>query len=150
MAYTLSMRLVSFLASIAITSAALLAACTQPATTSTTVTTRETSPTMSLEQLSDQLRAHGSQLYARNCQVCHGDREGRGGMGTAPPHNQTGHTWHHPDAQLKEWILNGRVGFSQMPAFKGTLTVQDVDALLAFIKTWWTKEQYQNQAEISE
>ena len=36
-----------------------------------------------------------------------------------------------------------------MPAFKGKLTVQDVDAVLNYIKTWWTEEQYRSQADIS-
>ena len=40
----------------------------------------------------------GSDLYAANCQVCHGDSNGAGGRGGAPIHNDRGHTWHHPDA----------------------------------------------------
>ena len=60
-------------------------------------------------------------MYATNCQVCHGDMQGMGGSG-APPHNQYGHTWHHLDAQLKDWVKNGKLGFRQMPAFKNTLT----------------------------
>ena len=91
----------------------------------------------------------GAQLYAANCQVCHGDRQGEGGTG-APVHNHTGHTWHHPDAQLKEWVLDGKLGlFSQMPGFNDKLTEEEVEAILAHMKTWWTEEQRQQQADVS-
>jgi len=54
------------------------------------------------------------------------------------------------DAQLKEWILHGKPGpgLSVMPGF-GYLTKDDVEAVLAVIKTWWTDEQRENQADIS-
>ncbi len=92
--------------------------------------------------------AKGASLYATNCQVCHGDLSGGGGSG-APPHNQHGHTWHHPDAQLKDWVKNGKIGLSQMPAFKNILTDPEVDAVLSYIKTSWTEEQRETQADVS-
>jgi mono/diheme cytochrome c family protein len=91
----------------------------------------------------------GAELYAAHCQVCHGDREGRGTGPGAPPHNEAGHTWHHADAQLKDWIINGKLGFGQMPAFGGKLTEPEVDAILRHIKTWWTPEQRETQADVS-
>ena len=91
----------------------------------------------------------GAKLYAASCLSCHGDRKGEGGTGLAPPHNRTGHTWHHPDAQLKERIFNGTIGFGQMPAFKDKLTEEEVNAVLTFINTWWTEEQRADQADIS-
>lgn len=91
----------------------------------------------------------GEELYSANCQSCHGDRNGEGGTGLAPPHNDTGHTWHHPDAQLKERIFNGTIGFGQMPTFKDKLVDEEVDAILSYIKTWWTIEQQADQADIS-
>ena len=98
----------------------------------------------------EQVLAKGAKLYAANCQRCHGDREGKGTTLEASPHNDSGHTWHHPDAQLKETILNGRTGFGLMPPFKDKLTKQDVDAILAYIKTWWTEDQRRGQADISQ
>jgi len=94
--------------------------------------------------------ARGAKVYATSCQPCHGDRQGRGSIGRAHPHDEMGHTWHHPDAQLKEWILHGKPGpgLSVMPGF-GYLTKDDVEAVLALIKTWWTDEQRENQADIS-
>jgi mono/diheme cytochrome c family protein len=91
----------------------------------------------------------GESLYTANCQSCHGGREGKGGADIAPPHNETGHTWHHPDAQLKEWILNGKTGQGRMPPFKDKLSEEEVNAILAYIKTWWTEEQRQSHADVS-
>lgn len=90
----------------------------------------------------------GSELYQANCQGCHGDREGRGGRAGAPPHGPAGHTWHHPDAQLREWIMEGKPP-GAMPAFGGQLADGDVAAILAFIKTWWTPEQRESQEDVS-
>ena len=83
--------------------------------------------------------------------VDHRDLGGPGGSG-APPHNQYGHTWHHPDAQLKDWVINGKLGFlgfRQMPAFKNTLTDPEVDAVLSYIKTSWTEIQRAIQADVT-
>lgn len=78
-------------------------------------------------------------MYGANCQVCHEDQQGQGGTG-APSHNKQGHTWHHPDAQLTDWIMNGKIGFGQMPVFKNKLTDPELDAIMTFIKTWWTPD----------
>ena len=102
----------------------------------------------SQERLVDMIEV-GEELYVANCQTCHGDRNGEGVTGLAPPHNDTGHTWHHPDAQLKERIFNGTIGFGQMPAFKDKLADEEIEAVLAYIKTWWTIEQQADQADIS-
>ena len=94
----------------------------------------------------------GSDLYSANCQGCHGDSNGAGGRGGAPVHNDRGHTWHHPDAQLRGWVLNGKLGFGSpgMPALGDKLTEPEVDAILTFIKSWWTTDQRDSQADISE
>ena len=93
----------------------------------------------------------GADLYAANCQVCHGDSNGIGGTGGAPSHDRAGHTWHHPDSQLWEWVLNGKLGFGgpTMPAFEDKLVEPEVDAILTFIKTWWTPGQRESQADLS-
>ena len=94
----------------------------------------------------------GSDLYAANCQVCHGDSNGAGGRGGAPIHNDRGHTWHHPDAQLRGWVLNGKLGSGSagMPALGDKLTEPEVDAILTFIRSWWITEQRDSQADLSE
>ncbi len=91
----------------------------------------------------------GAILYAANCQTCHGDQDGVGRIEAAPTHNETGHTWHHPDAQLRSWVLDGKFGYSQMPGFKDTLTNANVESILTYIKIWWTSEQRESQADVS-
>ena len=112
----------------------------------------QTSLTVTVEERSDLSKAlvRGAKVYATSCGPCHGDRHGKGSIGRALPHNEMGHTWHHPDAQLKEWILHGKPGpgFSIMPGFN-YLREHDVEAVLALIKTWWTDEQRESQADIS-
>ncbi|MEK9555506.1 MAG: c-type cytochrome, partial [Gammaproteobacteria bacterium] len=53
--------------------------------------------------------ALGEQVYAQNCASCHGAKlegqanwrqRGLNGYMPAPPHDETGHTWHHPDSYL--------------------------------------------------
>jgi len=110
------------------------------------------SATVSVEEKSDlsEALARRAKVYATSCRPCHGDRHGKGSIGRAHPHNEMGHTWHHPDAQLKEWIVNGKPGpgLSVMPGF-GYLTKDDVEAILVLIKSWWTDEQRESQADIS-
>jgi mono/diheme cytochrome c family protein len=53
------------------------------------------------------LAAQGAELYAQNCQTCHGDAATGVGRLTPliPSHGQDGHTWHHADGQLADIIL---------------------------------------------
>ncbi len=99
----------------------------------------------------DPLVNKGAALYQANCQSCHGGAAGGSLRDIPPPHNASGHTWHHPDQQLTEIILNGLdislPGESKMPAFKDKLNAEDVQAILALLKTWWTPEQRKFQAE---
>jgi mono/diheme cytochrome c family protein len=109
------------------------------------------------------LVAQGAELYNANCLSCHGGPTG-GSMSDMPPrHNANGHTWHHPDCQLTDIILNGSGEMGEMmrrmmgkpdapamPTFRDRLSEDDVRAILAYIKTWWTEEQRQTQARISQ
>ena len=91
----------------------------------------------------------GERVYAANCQVCHGTQSGQGRIAGAPSHNETGHTWHHPDAHLTDWVLNGKIT-GAMPGFGDRLSEAEVNAVLSFIKTWWTPEQRETQADVSQ
>lgn len=99
--------------------------------------------------------ALGRSLYDRHCASCHGaNLEGQpnwrqrraDGRLPAPPHDETGHTWHHPDAQLIALTKYGPAAFvqgtyeSDMPGFEGTLSDQEIVAVLAFIKSTWPVE----------
>ncbi|MEK9752652.1 MAG: cytochrome c [Rhodospirillaceae bacterium] len=99
--------------------------------------------------------ALGAKLYAANCATCHGDKlqgepnwryKKADGTLPAPPHDASGHTWHHNDQLLFDYTKQGGQalapeGFkSGMPAFSGTLSDDDIWAVLAFIKSRWPKE----------
>ncbi len=137
----------------AVTAAFGLAACSTagvPTLASKVAAERILTPPVVEQSNLTEMLARGAKVYATSCQPCHGDRYGKGTLGRAHPHNEKGHTWHHPDAQLKEWILHGKPGpgFSVMPGFT-YLMEDDVEAILGFIKTWWTAEQREMQADIS-
>ena len=99
------------------------------------------------------LVAQGSAVYARECAACHGrNLEGQtpdwrrrlpDGNLPAPPHDETGHTWHHPDTVLFEITKFGRVKAAppdhttNMPAFKERLSDQEIWAVLSYIKDQW-------------
>ena len=72
----------------------------------------------------------------------------------APPHDDTGHTWHHSDRMLFQ-ITKGGVGAvvpgyeSDMPAFGEDLTDAEIAAILVYIKSTWPERQREFQAEVS-
>lgn len=108
--------------------------------------------------------ANGKELYAQNCASCHGsDLKGQSdwkrmqenGRMPAPPHDKTGHTWHHADGQLFRLTKLGVSGVvsgyeSDMPAFEGILSDADIRATLAYIKSTWPTRERVFQAEVSE
>ena len=98
--------------------------------------------------------AQGARVYAEHCAACHGAKlEGQPnwrqklptGRMPAPPHDESGHTWHHPDRVLfgitKEGLVPGKYGppgyESDMPVFGGKLSDEEIWAVLAFIKSHW-------------
>ena len=108
--------------------------------------------------------AIGARFYAQHCASCHGrNLEGQpnwrerlpSGRLPAPPHDATGHTWHHPDHVLFGITKEGIAGFappgyqSDMPAFEGKLTDAEIWAVLAFIKNQWSPEIQERQAGIA-
>ncbi len=96
--------------------------------------------------------ARGAAIYSGRCAGCHGARlEGQpnwkhvnaAGRLPAPPLDGTGHGWRHSDAELfhvvKFSVLDeaGPSYRTDMPAFGGTLSDDDVRAVVAFIKSAW-------------
>jgi mono/diheme cytochrome c family protein len=107
-------------------------------------------------------RALGKRLYDQYCASCHGLRgEGqypdapyrpdKAGLIGAPPHNSTGHSWHHPDGVLFSITKDGLIikGFHPMPTFGDKLTDDDIWAVLAYIKTWWKADQVEFQKTVT-
>ncbi len=110
--------------------------------------------------------ARGKSVYAQHCASCHGARlEGQdnwrerlpSGRFPAPPHDASGHTWHHPDAMLfgmtKYGMVPGKYAppsyQSDMPAFGGALSDEDIWAVLAYIKSYWPPEIRKAQHELA-
>jgi len=98
--------------------------------------------------------ASGKTVYAQHCAACHGvnlegqpewKRLGPDGRMPAPPHDASGHTWHHPDAYLIRITRDGftpgvdrPAGYqSNMPAFGKLLSELDIVAALTYIKSTW-------------
>lgn len=100
--------------------------------------------------------ANGQALYVAHCASCHGiNLEGQpdwrtpdeNGILPAPPHDETGHTWHHDDQLLfdytkqggaKALATRGVMGFtSGMPRFDETLTDEAIWDILAYIRSTW-------------
>jgi len=108
----------------------------------------------------------GERLYATHCASCHGKNlEGHpdwqspmpNGRYRPPPHDDSGDTWHHPDALLFAITKRGLTppvapeGYeSDMPAFEGKLSDEEVWAVLAFIKSKWSEEARAYQKMVTE
>lgn len=98
--------------------------------------------------------ARGQAVYQKHCASCHGAQlEGQpdwrrrlpNGRLPAPPHDDTGHTWHHADDLLFRITKHGLVpplapeGYqSDMPGFAPVLPDDEIWAVLAFIKSKWS------------
>ncbi len=91
------------------------------------------------------LVARGAEIYARACASCHGaNLEGQVGWRSnrklAPPHDESGHTWHHPDQMLFQVVKHGSVPMGgSMPGFKGMLMDEEIIAVLSYIKSRWPR-----------
>ena len=109
----------------------------------------------------------GEELYSENCAACHGaDLEGQpdwrspgpDGVLPAPPHDETGHTWHHSDSVLFDYTkLGGKAAHalqgvefeSGMPGFGDQLSDAKIWNIIAYIKSTWPERQRAIQAERS-
>ena len=97
----------------------------------------------------------GQKIYLQNCASCHGVKlEGQKNWQTrddegyllAPPHDETGHTWHHNDEYLflmtKYGIekIIGKKYPNNMPVYEDILSDKEIIAVLSFIKSSWPKK----------
>ena len=109
--------------------------------------------------------ARGEALYAEHCAACHGvNLEGQpnwrspdaDGVLPAPPHDETGHTWHHDNALLFEYTKlgganalakRGITGFnSGMPEFADVISDDEIWDILAYIRSTWPARVQEVQA----
>lgn len=94
--------------------------------------------------------AAGATLYRAQCASCHGvpglsaPVALKPGEDAAPPHDESGHTWQHPDFALFRLIRDGvavancaPVDPERMPRFKDVLSDGELVAVLSYIKSTW-------------
>lgn len=151
-------RVFAFVLMVVFTLVTACSAATGPASGSTVVPEGNGSATLApLPTLAPEAIALGQKVYADYCAECHGvDLEGEADWKTqnednsfrAPPHDESGHTWHHDDPMLMDSIRQGGARFesvdiggtSNMPAFEEILTEEEMVAVLAYIKSSWTED----------
>lgn len=107
--------------------------------------------------------AAGAAVYSQHCASCHGAnlegqpnwRERRpDGKLPAPPHDASGHTWHHADEVLFDLVKNGMARYAgpdyatDMPAYAGALADDEIRAVLEYIKSRWPADIREKQAGI--
>lgn len=109
--------------------------------------------------------ALGEVLYEQNCATCHGASlegqenwrsPGADGRLPAPPHDATGHTWHHSDEVLFNYTKLGGTELmaqqgiefdSGMPGFEDQLNDDEIWAILSYIKSTWPEQVRESQAQ---
>lgn len=117
-----------------------------------------------VQRLDPEEVAQGRVIYQANCAVCHGQR-GEGdpnwqernpdGSFRPPPHDTTGHTWHHADGLLFRYVRDGGISIESlgiktaMPAFGDRLTPEEIHAVIAYLKSLWGLRERAFQAEVS-
>lgn len=135
-------------------------------TTALWYSTKQNSDSTFIDPADQTLVIQGKAVYANNCASCHGaELQGQknwrerlpNGRLPAPPHDETGHTWHHPDGMLFDIIKNGLIPGktappnyqSDMPAYAGVLSDEEITAVLAYIKSSWPPRVLQAQKELT-
>ena len=108
--------------------------------------------------------ALGKEIYAAKCASCHGlNLEGQpdwkrrlsSGRMPAPPHDITGHTWHHSDQDLFRIVKEGVAAIvgngyeSDMLAFGPVLSDDEITATLAYIESTWPERQQAAQRALT-
>lgn len=107
----------------------------------------------------------GQKLYAEYCADCHGaalqgqpdwQSPDENGVLPAPPHDETGHTWHHDNQLLFDYAsLGGAAALaargvtgvpSGMPGFGDSLTPDEIWSILAYIRSTWPARVQEIQA----
>jgi mono/diheme cytochrome c family protein len=106
----------------------------------------------------------GAAIYAEACAACHGAElegppawttPGSTGRLPAPPHDETGHTWHHPDSVLLEIMRVGTAevvggGYeSDMPGFGEAYSDDELRDVLDWIKAQWPERERAFQSRVT-
>ena len=100
--------------------------------------------------------ALGKKIYATSCSSCHGEElngeanwrsPSTDGLMPAPPHDKSGHTWHHTDDLLFQITkygfakITGQKDYqTNMPVYDGVLSDKEIVAVLSYIKSTWPEK----------
>lgn len=108
--------------------------------------------------------ARGEAVYAVACAACHGANlqgeanwrsPGPDGRLPAPPHDASGHTWHHADRVLMDITMRGTAAVvgggyeSNMPGFGDAYSEEELRDVLEGIKTHWPERERTHQAQVT-
>jgi mono/diheme cytochrome c family protein len=108
--------------------------------------------------------AEGEALYQKFCAACHGvNLEGQPNWKTprpsgtlpAPPHDASGHTWHHPTSLLFKITKKGASAVvgggykSDMGGFERILSDDQINDILEFIKSTWPERERNYHEEMN-
>lgn len=109
--------------------------------------------------LDQELVTAGETLYQQNCASCHradlsGDPTWQipnpDGSYPPPPHDSSGHTWHHSDQVLLGLIRDGSdYPQTRMPSFGRTLSDEEITAILEYLKSNWGAQERAYQWQIT-
>ena len=93
----------------------------------------------------------GRETFLRVCAQCHGQNaEGYANELDAPALDSTEHAWHHPDQQIHNWIINGKLGLGrEMPSQSDQVNDDEVHAVIDYLHTLWTPEQLDDQQSVT-
>ena len=108
----------------------------------------------------------GRTIYQAQCAACHGaelqgqtedwQKPDASSRLPAPPHDKTGHTWHHSDDLLFEITKYGPAAAAQMPeyqsnmpAYEAILSDAEIIAVLSYIKSTWPKKEREWQDNLN-
>ncbi len=93
----------------------------------------------------------GQTVFSRVCTECHGaNAEGYATELNAPALDASEHASEHPDQQIHDWVVNGKLGLGrEMPAQGDKVTDEEVHAVIAYLHTLWREEQLTMQQDIT-
>ena len=93
----------------------------------------------------------GQEVFSRVCAECHGaNAEGSTSELNAPALDASEHASEHPDQQIHDWVVNGKLGLGrEMPAQGDKLTDEEVHAVIAYLHTLWLEDQLTVQQDIT-
>ena len=106
----------------------------------------------------------GLTLYKTYCAQCHGRNlqgqplwhlQDQFAHQRAPAHDDSGHTWQHPDEDLFQMTRTGHFpndlgrGTSYMPAFGERLHDEEILEIISFIKSRWSLAMQVSQASLN-